>query len=80
MIGTRQAAEMLGIRPGTLLHAVWETRIPRPKIGPGGCYIWGDEEIAAASKILRHKDASGRHPLPANRRGAPPRVTFPIDN
>jgi len=57
MIGTKQAAAMLGVRPGTLTRAIWEGRIPPPTKGPGGAYVWSRLDIERASWVLRRRSA-----------------------
>ena len=52
MIGTKEAAAMLGVRPGTLTRAVWEGRIQSPTKGPGGAFLWTDEDVERASWAL----------------------------
>jgi hypothetical protein len=56
MIGTKAAAEILGVRPGTLLRAVWENRLKEPARGPGRAFIWSDDELRRAAWLLRHMD------------------------
>ncbi len=58
MIGTKQAAAILGVRPGTLTRAIWEGRIPAPAKGPGGAYVWSRRDIERASWVLRHCSAA----------------------
>ena len=55
---TRQVAALLGVKPGTLAHAVWEGRVPAPAKGPGGAFLWSERDIHAASWVLRGRDAS----------------------
>jgi hypothetical protein len=56
MIGTKQAAARLGLRPGTLTRAVWEGRIQPPAKGPGGAYIWTEADLRRASWTLLGRD------------------------
>ncbi len=56
MIGTKQAAARLGLRPGTLTRAVWEGRIQPPAKGPGGAYIWTEADLRRASWVLLGRD------------------------
>ena len=56
MIGTKTAAEILGVRPGTLLRAVWENRLKEPARGLGRAFIWSDEELRRAAWLLRRQD------------------------
>jgi hypothetical protein len=56
MIGTRQAAAILGVRPGTLTRAVWEGRLAPPVKGPGGAYVWTDADLRRAAWVLLRRD------------------------
>jgi len=56
MIGTKEAARILGLRPGTLLKAIWEGRLREPVRGPGKAFIWSDDDLRRAAWLLRHKD------------------------
>jgi hypothetical protein len=56
MIGTKQAAAILGLRPGTLTRAVWEGRVQPPAKGPGGAYIWTDADLRRAAWALLGRD------------------------
>jgi hypothetical protein len=55
---TRHVARLLGIRPGTLAHAIWEGRVTAPAKGPSGTFLWSPEDIHRASWALRKRDAS----------------------
>lgn len=52
MMGTKQVAEILGIKPGTLTRAIWEGRVSPPEKGPGGAYLWRRKDIEQASWVL----------------------------
>jgi hypothetical protein len=56
MTGTRDAAAMLGVRPGTLLKAIWEGRLPEPQRGPGKAFIWSENDLRRAAWLLCHQD------------------------
>jgi hypothetical protein len=56
MIGTKQAAAILGLRPGTLTRAVWEGRVQPPAKGPGGAYIWTEADLRRAAWALLGRD------------------------
>ena len=56
MIGTKQAAAMLGVRPGTLTRAVWDERMPQPAKGPGGAFLWSEDDVRRASWVLLGRD------------------------
>ena len=56
MIGTKQAAVILGVRPGTLTRAVWEGRVLPPAKGPGGAFVWTEMDLRRASWALLGHD------------------------
>ena len=56
MTGTREAAAILGVRPGTLLRAIWEGRLDEPQRGPGKAFIWSDHDLQQAAWLLCHTD------------------------
>ncbi|MCG3180936.1 MAG: hypothetical protein BIFFINMI_03301 [Phycisphaerae bacterium] len=56
MIGTRQAAAILGVRPSTLSKAVWDNRLAPPTRGPGGAYIWTEADLRRAAWVLLKRD------------------------
>ena len=56
MIGTKQAAAVLGMRPGTLTRAVWEGRIAAPDKGPGGAFVWTETDLRRAAWALLGRD------------------------
>ena len=56
---TRQAAALLGVSISRLTRAVWEDRITPPPKGPGGAYLWLEEDIRRASWVLRGRDFNG---------------------
>jgi len=49
---TPTVGRLLGKRPGTILHAIFEGRLAPPPKGPGGVYLWGARDIDRASRIL----------------------------
>ena len=55
---TRGAALVLGILPSTLYRAVWDGRLTPPAKTPGGAFLWTDEDIGRARRLLRSGDAS----------------------
>ena len=52
---TRTVAKMLGIRPDALQKAIWLGRVPEPAKGPGGAFLWAEEDIQRASWALLHR-------------------------
>ena len=56
MIGTKQAAAILGVRPGTLTRAIWEGRVPQPAKGPGGAFVWTETDLRRAAWALLGRD------------------------
>jgi len=55
VIGTKDAARMLGISISRLQQAIWKERFPPPAKGPGGAYLWTHADIERASWVLRRK-------------------------
>ena len=57
ILGTRQVAERLGISAYKLSRAIWDGRIePAPTKGPGGAYVWSEQDIRRAAWRLLRKD------------------------
>ena len=56
MLGTRQAAKVLGVKPTTLSRAVWDGRLQQPVRAPGGAFIWSDEDLRRAAWVMRKQD------------------------
>jgi len=53
---TKQVAAMLGgMKISTLSGMVWAGRIPAPAKSPSGDYLWQDEDVETAARILRIK-------------------------
>jgi len=53
---TREAAELLGMRPGSLSRACWEGRVETPARGPSGAFLWEETDIRKAAWALLHRD------------------------
>jgi len=53
MKGTRVVAQELGIRPATLLQAVWQGRVVPPPKTSAGKYLWRPEDVVRAAKVFR---------------------------
>lgn len=56
MIGTRQAAAIIGVRPSTLAKAIWDNRLAPPSRGPGGAYIWTEADLRRAARVMLGRD------------------------
>ena len=52
---TRDVGKLLGVSPLTLIKAAWCGRINPPEKGPGGAYMWTEQDIEHASWILLRK-------------------------
>jgi hypothetical protein len=55
MMGTKTVSGILGVRPGTLARAVWDGRVPEPKRGPGGCFLWDEDDLRRAARAMLGK-------------------------
>ena len=54
--GTKQVAELLGVKVNRLTMAMWTDRIlPMPRKGPGNSYVWTKADINRASRALLGK-------------------------
>ena len=53
---TRQAAKRLGISVSRLARAIWDERFQAPTKGPGGAFIWTDDDLRRASWALLGHD------------------------
>lgn len=56
MIGTKQAAAILGVRRGTLTRAVWDERFTAPEKAPGGAFVWTEMDLRRAAWALLGRD------------------------
>ena len=45
---TREVAKLLGLKPGTFAHAIWEGRVRAPAKSPSGAYLWTDDDVQCA--------------------------------
>lgn len=52
---TSQVAKILGIGVSALQRAVWDGRVKAPQKSPQGGFLWKEDDINAASWVLRHK-------------------------
>ena len=50
--GTREVARALGVSHSRLARAVWAGKVREPERGPGGAFLWTDEDIERASWAL----------------------------
>ena len=64
LIGTRQAAKLLGQSPGKLQQDIWHGRIgPPPQKGPSGSYLWTHEDLERYSWQILHRAYTTRGPV-----------------
>ena len=54
--GTRQVASILGVSTSRLARAIWDQRFDPPKKGPGGAFLWTDEDIRRACWSMLGRD------------------------
>ena len=52
LIGTKQAAKILGVTVSRLHQAVWLERVPPPAKGPSGAFVWTAEDLRRAYRVL----------------------------
>ncbi len=52
---TRQVGDLLGVSSGRLIRAVWLKRIPAPEKGPGGAYLWREDDLRRACSYFLHR-------------------------
>jgi len=60
MIGTKEAARILGLKPGTLARAIWDERFQPPAKGPGGAFVWTEADLRRAAWTLLKRDLGER--------------------
>ena len=53
---TREVAGLLGMPPGRINRAIWESRLKPPQRGPSGAFLWSELDIRRASWVLLHRD------------------------
>lgn len=52
-LGTKQVAQLLGLKPGRINQALWDGRIfPTPARGPGDSFYWTPEDVARCAKLF----------------------------
>jgi len=49
---TREVAEILGVSSSRLARAIWDRRFDPPAKGPGGAFLWTEQDIRRASWAL----------------------------
>ena len=60
LLGTREAAKRLNIRPSRLNYLVWDGRVPTPsKIG--GRFVWDEAAVREAARVLAGGGKDGIH-------------------
>lgn len=52
LIGTREAAALLGVKPSRLSKAVWDNRLAEPARAPGGAFVWSEHDLRRAARAL----------------------------
>lgn len=52
ILSTREVGKLLAVPPSRLSRIVWDGRIPEPERGPGNSFLWNDEDVNRASKVL----------------------------
>lgn len=50
---SRQVAEEIGLRPSTLLRAVWDGRIPQPPKNQAGDFCWRRVDVRRAAAVFK---------------------------
>lgn len=58
-LSTRDAARRLGVNPSRLSRAVWTGKVPEPQRGPGGNFLWTEDDLRRASWALLGRDIIG---------------------
>lgn len=51
-LGTKQVAQLLGLKPGRINQALWDGRLQTPARGPGDSFYWAPEDIARCAKLF----------------------------
>jgi hypothetical protein len=68
--GTKQVAAEIGVRPTTLLRAVWDGRIPPPPKNSAGDFCWRRIDVCRAAKVFGRRLGNVARPS-GGRAGAP---------
>ncbi|MFC1633649.1 hypothetical protein ACFL5Z_02300 [Planctomycetota bacterium] len=50
--GTREVSALIKVKPGTIIRAIWDGRLHPPEKGPGSAFLWTEDDINRASKVL----------------------------
>jgi hypothetical protein len=52
LLTTTEVSELLDVRPARILAAIWNRRFKRPEKDCMGRYLWRQDEIIAAARVL----------------------------
>jgi len=52
LLTTTEVSELLDVRPARILAAIWNRRFKRPDKDPMGRYLWRQDEIVSAARVL----------------------------
>jgi hypothetical protein len=52
LLTTTEVSELLDVRPARILAAIWNRRFKRPEKDPMGRYLWRQDEIVSAARVL----------------------------
>jgi hypothetical protein len=52
LLTTTEVSELLDVRPARVLAAIWNRRFKRPDKDPMGRYLWRQDEIVSAARVL----------------------------
>ena len=69
---TRQVAAEIGVRPMTLLRAVWDGRIPPPPKNSAGDFCWRRVDVRRAAEAFGRRVSSPRRAPGGRSRHAAP--------
>jgi len=54
-LSTRDVARILGLSTSLLTKAVWDGRVEPPEKSPSGGFLWTQQDIDRASRVLLHR-------------------------
>jgi len=52
---TREVGDLLDVSSGRLIRAVWLRHISPPEKGPGGAYLWREDDLRRACSYFLHR-------------------------